>query len=102
MAHNTDFLRLIYTIFPLQKFIADTATKAVATVAILLLELDERLAVGCILDKQSTIGPGAYDIIVLGLQLFEQGDGLFAISLTVLAAPVVMSGVSGKRRCFQV
>ena len=96
MAHNADLLRLSYTILPLQEFVADTATKAVATIAILLLELNERLAVGRILDKQSTIGPDAYDVIVLGFQLFEQGDGLFAISLTVLAAPIaIVEGCNG-------
>ena len=96
MVHNADLLRLIYAILPLQEFVADTATKAVATIAILLLELDERLTVGCILDKQSTIGPDAYDIIALGLQLFEQGNGLFAISLTVLTTPIaVVEGCDG-------
>ena len=73
-----------------QVFIANATAQAVTTITILLLQLDERLTIGRVLHDQSTIYPSSDNIVVLGFQLFEQRDRLFAMLLTILAATITI------------
>ena len=62
-------------------FISDATSQAFLLVAIFLFELDEGLAVACILHFQSALLPHSYDVVVLGAEGFEEIEGSVAIFL---------------------
>ena len=51
-------------------------------VAILLLELDERLTIGSTLHSESALLPHLYDVILLGFEVLQEGGGTLAMPLT--------------------
>ena len=61
----------LHAILSLQVLVTNAATQAVAAVAVLLLQLDEGLAIGSILHEYATILPATNDVVVLGFQLLK-------------------------------
>ena len=61
----------LHAILSLQVLVTDATAEAVAAVAVLLLQLDEGLAIGSILHEYATILPTTDDIVVLSFQLLK-------------------------------
>ena len=72
----------------LQILIPESATEALLRVAVLPLELDERLAVGGILHGEAAGPPVADDGIVLGLELLQKVEGTLTNDGVVLVRTV--------------
>ena len=61
----------LHAILSFQKLVTNAATQAVAAVAVLLLQLDEGLAVGSTLHEYAAVLTSADDVVVLGFQLLK-------------------------------
>ena len=71
-----------------EMFVSETASQTVAPVAISVLQLYESLCVGCRVQFQSHLLPQAYDVVLLGRQVFQKVNGALAQVLVGVVPPV--------------
>ena len=69
-------------------FVSEAATEAVAAGAVVAVEMDKGLGVGCVFRTDACFSPVTYDEVVFGWYLFKDGYAFFSKRLVCFVSSI--------------